>query len=220
VGVTAGNSVTFPSGDLTLEGILHLRERTIAAPHPSPAIVVCHPHPQYGGDMHNNVVDALCGTAVASGIAALRFNFRGVGRSEGRYDNGTGEQDDVRAAITYLRLLTEVNREQVGLAGYSFGAAVALRATTPDFHAFIGVSLPTVMPLDGIVLACPSLFVSGDEDEYSDADDLTEFVSTLGPQAELRLLPGLGHFWFGVEHDLNALVRPFLKQHLLGISAA
>jgi alpha/beta superfamily hydrolase len=167
--------------------------------------------------MHNNVVDALCVTAVVNGIAALRFNFRGVGRSEGRYDNNAGEREDVLAALTYLRSLPETDTGRIALAGYSFGAAVALRAATPDLRAFIGVSLPTMMPLDGIALKCPSLFISGDEDEYSDADDLTEFVTTIGPHAELKLLPGLGHFWFGVEQDLNALVGPFLKQHLLGV---
>src|SRR6266540_978811 len=114
-------AVTFPSGELSLEGLLHLPEQT-----PAPGIVVCHPHPMYGGDMHNNVVDAICDTAVAEGIAALRFNFRGAGASEGRYDNGVGEQDDVRAALTYLRGLPEVDSARVALAGYSFGAAVAL----------------------------------------------------------------------------------------------
>jgi len=208
--------VSIPSGDITLEGQLHFPGTT-----PAPAIVVCHPHPQYGGDMHNNVVDALCETAVASGVAALRFNFRGTGRSEGRYDHGIGEQEDVRAALEYLRSLPEVDAECVALAGYSFGAAVAARAASdPDLRAFIGVSLPTTMPLEGVTLACPALFVSGDEDEYSDADDLTEFVRSLGPQAKLKLLPGLGHFWFGVEHDLKEIVASFLTAHLPGIARA
>jgi len=184
-------------------------------------MIVCHPHPQYGGDMHNNVVDALCAAAIENGIAALRFNFRGTGNSEGRYDNGIGEQDDVRAALAYLRELPGVDSQRIALAGYSFGAGVAVRvASDPDLRAFIGVSLPTMMPLEGVILGCPALFVSGDEDEYSDADDLTEFVRSLGAQAELRLLPGLGHFWFGVERDLKEIVAPFLKSHLLGITTA
>jgi alpha/beta superfamily hydrolase len=207
--------VTFPSGDLTLEGILHMPESA-----PAPGIVVCHPHPQYGGDMHSNVVDALCETAVADGIAALRFNFRGTGSSEGHHDNGISEQDDVRAALSYLRSLPEIDANRIGLAGYSFGAAVGLLAAEPGLRAFTGVSLPTMMPLDGATLDCPALFISGDEDEYSDADDLTELVRRLGPQAGLRLLPGLGHFWFGVERDLQGLVAPFLQAHLVAIRAA
>jgi uncharacterized protein len=168
--------------------------------------------------MHNNVVDALCAVAVENGIAALRFNFRGTGNSEGRYDNGNGEQDDVKAALGYFRGLPEIDPERVALAGYSFGAGVAVRvAAGADMRAFIGVSLPTMMPVDGVTIDCPALFVSGDQDEYSDADDLTDFISGLGPHAGLKLLPGLGHFWFGVERDLQEIVAPFLKRHLAAI---
>src|SRR3989449_10367061 len=95
---------TFASGALILEGVLDLPERT-----PAPGIVVCHPHPMYGGDMHNNVVDAVCQTAAADGIVALRFNFRGAGGSEGTYDNGVGGQDDGGAALAYLRGMPEAD---------------------------------------------------------------------------------------------------------------
>jgi uncharacterized protein len=207
-------AVNFPSDGLTLEAILHLPGET-----PAPGIVVSHPHPMYGGDMHNNVVSAICEVAVKGGIAALRFNFRGAGASEGKYDDGIGEQDDVRAALSYLRARPEIDPERIALAGYSFGAGVAVRAAASagDLRAFIGVSVPTIMPLQGATLACPALFVSGDKDEYSDAGELTAFVQSLGAQAELKLLPGLGHFWFGVEHELKSIVAPFLKAHLLRI---
>jgi len=206
-------AVTFASGVLTLEGALNLPERT-----PAPGIVVCHPHPMYGGDMHNNVVDAVCQTAAADGIVALRFNFRGAGGSEGTYDNGVGEQDDVGAALAYLRELPEVDGARVALAGYSFGAAIALQAVDERLNAFIAVSLPTTMPLKDVRVACPALFISGDEDEYSDAGELTRLVRGLGSKAELKLLPGLGHFWFGVERDLQAIISPFLRAHLLGVA--
>jgi alpha/beta superfamily hydrolase len=170
--------------------------------------------------MHNNVVDALCAAAVETGIAALRFNFRGMGNSEGRYDNGIGEQHDVRAALAYLRDLPEADSQRIALAGYSFGAGVAVRAADADLRALVAVSLPTMMPLDGVTIACPALFISGDEDEYSDADDLTDFVRSLGSSAEHKLLPGLGHFWFGVERDLRDIVAPFLRVHLTGIRSA
>ena len=206
-------AVTFASGVLTLEGALNLPERT-----PAPGIVVCHPHPMYGGDMHNNVVDAVCQTAAADGIVALRFNFRGAGGSEGTYDNGVGEQDDVGAALAYLRELPEVDGARVALAGYSFGAAIALQAVDERLNAFIAVSLPTTMPLKDVRVACPALFISGDEDQYSDAGELTRLVRGLGSKAELKLLPGLGHFWFGVERDLQAIISPFLRAHLLGVA--
>jgi hypothetical protein len=212
-------TVTFDSGPLTLEGVLNLPDLSPdPSPHtldPFPGIVVCHPHPQYGGDMRNNVVSAICETAVSNGIAALRFNFRGAGASGGAYDHGSGEQDDVRAALAYLRDAPEVDPGRIALAGYSFGAAVALNAAGGEnLRAFVAVSLPTMMPLTEATLACPALFVSGDEDEYSDAEDLTELVGGLGPKAELKLLPGLGHFWFGVEQDLAAILAPFLKTHI------
>ena len=206
--------MTFASGVLTLEGALNLPERT-----PAPGIVVCHPHPMYGGDMHNNVVDAVCQTAAADGIVALRFNFRGAGGSEGTYDNGVGEQDDVGAALAYLRELPEVDGARVALAGYSLGAAIALQAVDERLNAFIAVSLPTTMPLKDVRVACPALFISGDEDEYSDAGELTRLVRGLGSKAELKLLPGLGHFWFGVERDLQAIISPFLRAHLLGVAS-
>jgi len=208
-------AVKFASGALMLEGALDLPEQT-----PAPGIVVCHPHPMYGGDMHNNVVDAICETAAGNGIAALRFNFRGAGGSEGSYDNGIGEQDDVRAALAYLRELPEVDGERIALAGYSFGAAIALQATDDRLNAFIAVSLPTMMPLKEVRVACPALFISGDGDEYSDAAELTGLVHGLGPQAELKLLPGLGHFWFGVERDLEAIISPFLRAHLIGVATS
>jgi len=208
-------AINFPSGELSLEGLLHLPEQT-----PAPGILVCHPHPMYGGDMHNNVVDAVCQTAVENGIAALRFNFRGAGDSEGSYDDGNGERDDVRAALTYLRGLPEVDSGRVALAGYSFGAAVALHATDERLDAFIAVSLPTAMALKDVRVACPALFISGDQDKYSDLGELTRLVRGLGPQVELKLLPGLGHFWFGVERDLQAIIAPFLRAHLIGVVSA
>ena len=208
------SAINLPSGELTLEGLLRLPEQT-----PAPAIVVCHPHPRYGGDMHNNVVDAVCQTAVENGIAALRFNFRGAGDSEGSYDNGIGERDDVRAALTCLRGLPEVDSGRVALAGYSFGAAVALHATDERLNAFIAVSLPTAIALKNVPFVCPALFISGDQDEYSETDELTRFVRGLGAKAELKLLPGLGHFWFGVERDLRAIIAPFLRMHLVGVAA-
>ena len=208
------SAINLPSGELSLEGLLHVPEQT-----PAPGIVVCHPHPMYGGDMHNNVVDAVCQTAVENGISALRFNFRGASHSEGRYDNGIGERDDVRAALTYLRGLPEVDSGRVALAGYSFGAAVALHATDERLNAFIAVSLPTAMALKNVPFVCPALFISGDQDEYSETDELTRFVRGLGAKAELKLLPGLGHFWFGVERDLRAIIAPFLRMHLVGVAA-
>ncbi len=233
VDVANGRSITFTSDGLALEGVLHL-----PSAHPEPALlgqsrraahpeesgeggrlegglVVCHPHPQYGGDMRNNVVAVLCDAAVASGIAALRFNFRGVGASQGAYDNGVGEQRDVERALNYLRGLPEVDPERIALAGYSFGASLALRSAPPDLRALIAVSTPTSGRLPDLDLACPLLLVSGDRDEYSDPGALRGFAEASGPRAELVILPGVDHFWWGSDERLAAVVAGFLKHTLL-----
>ena len=120
--------MTIDSADgIVLEGQLDLPDEGAATP--SAGVVICHPHPQYGGEMTNNVVMAVSSSIVAYGMAALRFNFRGVGRSGGAYDNGVGEQDDALAALEALA--TGVvgddlpDEMRVGLAGYSFGGGVA-----------------------------------------------------------------------------------------------
>jgi hypothetical protein len=212
----AVRAVTFQSGELTLEGVLHTPDGAAA---PLPGLVVCHPHPQYGGDMRNNVVHALCRAAVARGIAALRFNFRGVGASQGAYDRARGEADDARAALAFLREQPEIDAERVGLAGYSFGAVVAagLAVGQPgtDVQALIAVSTPTSMVDLGPVYGTPpALFISGDRDEYSDPLRLAEIVAALGPQAELVVLPGVDHFWWGSDDRLMEAVSGFLGRTL------
>ena len=116
--------VTFKSSDLTLEGMIASPDG--AGPHR--AAVVCHPHPLYGGSMYNNVVDAVLEAMHARGFATLRFNFRGVGQSEGEFDNGNGEADDTVAAIRFLIAQKGVRADGAVLAGYSFGAMTAVRA--------------------------------------------------------------------------------------------
>lgn len=106
--------VTFKSGDLTLEGMIAYPDG--AGPHR--AAVVCHPHPLYGGSMYNNVVDAVLEAMHARGFATLRFNFRGVGQSEGEFDNGNGEADDTVAAIRFLIAQKGVRAAGAVLAGY------------------------------------------------------------------------------------------------------
>jgi alpha/beta superfamily hydrolase len=116
-------AVRFPSGELTLVGVLHRPQGTGL-----PAVAVCHPHPLYGGDMENNVVVSLCGALADAGVAALRFNFRGVGGSGGSHGGGIGERQDALAALDFLAGVAGVDGGGLGLAGYSFGALVALGA--------------------------------------------------------------------------------------------
>src|SRR5260221_12424431 len=115
------NQVSFRSGDLTLEGLLANPGRG------APAAVVCHPHPMYGGSMHNNVVEAILAAMWQAGYTTLRFNFRGVGASEGEHDGGPGEGDDAVAGMTFLMAQQGVRKEGAAMAGYSFGGMVAVR---------------------------------------------------------------------------------------------
>jgi alpha/beta superfamily hydrolase len=119
--------VRFSASGVVLEGIFE-RPKGEA---PFPAVAVCHPHPLYGGDMHNNVVSVICQALAQESIATLRFNFRGVGRSEGSHEEGIGEQDDVSAALDFLESREGIDRGRIGLAGYSFGTKVAMPVALP-----------------------------------------------------------------------------------------
>lgn len=204
--------LTFKTEDgLTLEGVLHAPERAEGS-----AIGVCHPHPQYGGDMHNNVVDAICRAANEQGVAALRFNFRGVGHSDGAYGGGRDEVQDVVAALAYLAGRSEYDSGRLGLAGYSFGAAVALRAMeSADVRALVCVSTPTVaMDFEPPAGDCPVLFVSGDRDEYSDPAELHRLAGEMGERASVVIMPGVDHFWWGSDERLTSTVGEFLGRAL------
>ena len=120
--------VKTPCGDISLEGALREPEGS----GPFPAVVVCHPHPLHGGDMFNNVVMAIYEPLPRHGIAALIFNFRGVGLSGGQFGGGIAEQEDVKAAITFLSSRPEIDGKRIGLAGYSFGGGVATAVAMKD----------------------------------------------------------------------------------------
>src|SRR5208282_3741805 len=194
--------VTFRSGELQLEGLM--ASPTAA----SGAAVVCHPHPTYGGSMHNNVVEAVLDALWRRGYATLRFNFRGVGESEGEYDGGQGEADDARAAVSFLAERAAV--KAVTLAGYSFGASVAMRAGLADaaIDRVIAVALPIAMTNSGVggPAAKPVLLVSGDCDSYSPVDPLRALALKLGDAAHLEIIGGADHFFGGDEPRLSAVI--------------
>jgi alpha/beta superfamily hydrolase len=208
--------ITFASGELSLEGALHL-----PASSPLPAVAVCHPHPLYGGDMHNPVVVALCRAAAVRGIGALRFNFRGVGGSQGSFGDGVGERADAVAALAHLRQLPQVDAGRVGIAGYSFGAAAALLAADESLRAVVAVSTPTIARgLSEISILCPALLVVGEQDEVAPPSRLASLGQAVGAQAELAVVPGADHFWWGAEDRLAELVADFLARALTTPGAA
>jgi alpha/beta superfamily hydrolase len=211
--VIEGRAVRIERGGPALEALLHLPD----GEPPFPGIVICHPHPQFGGEMHNNVVGALVRAALGSGVAALRFNFRGVGESGGSYDNGLGEQDDARAALAFLRAQPEIGATRTGLAGYSFGATVAINVASgrDDLATLVAVSNPTQRgPKVEVRLKCPTLFVTGDRDQYCDAELLLEYRDQLGDDVTVEVLPGVDHFWWGSDGRLIEIAGEFLRRHM------
>jgi len=203
---------TFTSGDLRLEGILFLPE----GDGPFPCVVVCHPHPLYGGSMDNNVVDAVCDALVQSSIAAFKFNFRGAGRSQGRYDEGRGEGKDAKAAIEYVSTLKDIDTTRIGLCGYSAGAAFSLPACCSDerIAAIAAISPPLEMFDFSFIAECnkPLLFISGSNDDFTPADRFLDFCKNLGKTSEHKLIEGADHFWRGYEAKLAERMAAFFAK--------
>ena len=211
--------ITFASGNLKLEGILYLPEGS----GPFPCVIVCHPHPLYGGSMDNNVVDAVCGALVNASIAAFKFNFRGVGHSQGRYDDGRGEGDDAKAAITFVATLDQIDPARIGLCSYSAGAAFSLPACWNDerVKAIAAISPPLEMFDFSFIADCkkPLLLISGSYDDFTPAERFIEFCKDLSDTSEQELIVGADHFWQGYESELAERVAVFfpkgiIRQHM------
>ncbi len=167
------------------------------------AAVICHPHPLYGGTMHNKVVHTVARVLRGAGAATLRFNFRGVGSSAGRYDDGLGESDDALAAVAVVR--ARWPGLPLVLAGFSFGAAVAIAVAAraqPDWLISVAPALERV-PLEGFVApACPWLIIQGDADEVVAAASVRQWRELHAGGARLVELAGAGHFFHGRLHEL------------------
>lgn len=175
------------------------------------AAVVCHPHPQHGGTMHNKVAHTLARSFVRSGFAVLRFNFRGTEGSEGEYDEGVGELDDARAAIHWMR--DKQPDVPMWLAGFSFGAAISVRAAVASpVDGLVSVA-PAIYRFAGNLDGqpdCPWLIIQGDEDELVEVDETVGWVNSLEPGPELLVLDGAEHFFHGRLNDVREAVTEFV----------
>ena len=187
------------------------------------AAVVCHPHPLFGGTLHNKVVFHTMKALNSFGFPVLRFNFRGAGLSHGEHDNGNGEVEDVRAALDWLD--AEFHLPLI-LAGFSFGAAVGLRAACPDARVktLIGLGTP-VAPVAGESEAprsytfeflhdCvkPKLFVSGDRDAFGPRAKLEALVASLSEPKKLVLIEGADHFFEGRLRELREVIEAWVTE--------
>jgi alpha/beta superfamily hydrolase len=206
------NRVKFPCGDLILEGMTVVPE----SKGPFPGVVVCHPHPQYGGEMNNNVVVPICLALAQASIASLRFNFRGVGASQGKFADGIGEREDVVAAISYLSTLEAVDKDRIGLCGYSFGGAVSLEVAPADGRvkalALISPEISTYVPLKQYTK--PKLIVCGGADQFVSIISLQRLAEELPPPNDFELVSGADHFWGGYEDKVAARVTAFFVNML------
>ena len=178
-------------------------------------VVVCHPHPLYGGSMDNNVISAMMKPVRDRGWGTLRFNFRGVGESGGKYGEGEGEVADVLAVASYL---VDHGIGTIHLAGYSFGAWIALKAIQKRLPAasLILASPPLdLLPFRGLVLpAKPCLMTLGDSDGFCSVRSLTDWIASqpYGESfVELDILSGCDHFYWGHEETLSRYVAEFLE---------
>lgn len=211
--------VTIPCGQLTLEGVLRLPN----GDGPFPTVVLCHPHPQHGGSMDNNVVTAMAAALDRQIIATLRFNFRGVGGSQGQFASGIGEQEDVKAALDFLASQGKVNPDALGLAGYSWGAGVAAAEAAKDSRvkALAAVSYPLTFG-EGNLLADydrPKLFLTGDKDEqFSPVAKFRSFVAALSEPKESAVIAGADHFWAGQEDKVSKRVADFFDETFFNLS--
>jgi len=205
------HQVTFPSGSLKLEGLL-------ATPDAVATVrggVVCHPHPLYGGSMYNNVVDSVLAAMWKKEWATLRFNFRGVGASEGEHGGGVGEAEDAAAAVAYLTTQPGIHKDGVVLAGYSFGSIAAMAAAPKiaNLGALVLVALPLKMA-DVRALkdfAGPIVMAAGDGDMYCPAPQLEALHKELGARAQLRIIAGADHFFGGFEVELADAIESMLR---------
>ncbi len=169
--------------------------------------IVCHPHPLFGGTMDNKVVTTVARALHETGIPTVRFNFRGVGASAGEYDQGVGETTDADAVATWGARRWP-GRDLV-IAGFSFGAYVALRLAQQRVPRHLITVAPALEPFDAFGMAvprCPWLVVQGDADDVVDPATVIDWVNGLDPKPRLVVLPGVGHFFHGRLRELRDAV--------------
>lgn len=203
--------VTFDCGTLVLEGLLAQPKE----PAPWAGVLLCHPHPLYGGNMDNNVVQAVSEKLVSQGLATLCFNFRGVGGSKGSFGGGDGEEEDAHAALSFLSSCEGVDADRIGILGYSFGGLVALAAGIKnDLVQAMGGIAPMMRP--GILQGCskPVLLAYGTKDDViSPAKIITEAEGLAG-LATVETIEGADHFLWGYEKEVAETAAAFFTRKL------
>src|SRR5579883_2579118 len=208
--------VIFAGPEGRLEGRYHHSDTPRA-----PIAVILHPHPQHGGTMNNKVVYNLYYVFVRKGFSVLRFNFRGVGRSQGEFDNGQGELSDAASALDWLQSVNP-NAPACWVAGFSFGAWIGMQLLMrrPEIEGFISVAPPANMYDFSFLAPCPSsgLIIHGDKDAVVPQKDVTGLVEKLKTQKgiviEQKIVPGANHFFDGKIEPLMTSVSAYLDKRV------
>jgi uncharacterized protein len=203
--------VIFPGPEGRLEGRFH------PAPARAPVALILHSHPQAGGTMNNKIVQLLYQTFVRRGFATLRFNFRGVGKSQGTFDNGIGELSDAASALDWVQSI-HPEAETTWIAGFSFGAWIGMQLLMrrPEISGFISVSPPANIYDFSFLAPCPSsgLMVQGDQDTVVPQDSVAKLVAKLSHQRGIKInyqiIPGATHFYTEHLDQLSKTVDDYL----------
>ncbi|WP_425065551.1 alpha/beta hydrolase [Reyranella sp.] len=209
--------VMFTGPEGRLEGRYHQSKEERA-----PIALILHPHPQYGGTMNHKVVFSLFHVFVNRGFSVLRFNTRGVGRSQGRFDNGMGELSDAAAALDWLQGMNP-NAKSCWIAGYSFGAWIGMQLLMrrPEIDCFVSVAPPANSYDFAFLAPCPSsgLIVGAEKDEVVPQADIQKLVARLSLQkgitVESRTIKGANHFFHDALDRLAVDVDKYVAQSLL-----
>ncbi len=203
--------VFIPSNGIQLEGLLSVQEASSF----KGGVVLCHPHPQYGGDMDHPVITTAAETAFEEGLSTLRFNFRGVGESEGSYGEGVGEREDVKAAADYLCSRAKGNHFFLILVGYSFGAWAGFPIAIQDerFEGMVAVAPPLQIYDFGFLKGCKKkkLFIAGDRDLFCPRSLLDEWYMQVEEPKSLAVVQGADHFFLFHTRFLIQPLKEFFK---------
>jgi len=200
---------TIPCADISLEAVWHFPDGTGTFP----AVIVCHPHPLYGGNMSSNVVFAICQALAQQSIAALRFNFRGVGKSGGEFGGGITEQEDVKAALAFVLSTPNIDPKRIGLAGYSFGASVALPVAVQDERvSMLALVSPPLSDSGWEQLkryTKPKFLIVGENDFAVPQPQFRQQVEDIPEPKQYQVISGADHFWVGYEEEVARKVSQF-----------
>ena len=209
--------IIFNGPEGRLEGRYHHSKKPGA-----PIALVLHPHPQFGGTMNNKVVYAMYQSFVKRGFSTLRFNFRGVGRSQSTFDNGQGEMSDAASALDWMQAHNP-NAQACWIGGFSFGAWISMQLMMrrPEINGFLTISPPASQHDFSFLAPCPAsgLIVHGDKDEIVAVDSVDKLAAKLQSQKNItvdyEIVKGCDHFYGAHMDKLNKIINDYLDKSLV-----